>query len=222
MNFDITETPTLQAVKTPDDGELVQDLHDRVEEAILEAESEADVKEAVEAQRAAGITVERLHTAARVLNETSKQLRAQTGAAAGKALDKLIDSASSGGRPDFEKAAAVAALEHRERLTSKAIERVVEHLTPIAQIARLRAAAHSLETRARAIEQAAQRRAERVLGQLREAVSDEVVLPVDMSKGVAGALVARAVELRRGALEASKNAGQLETWYMERNRKESL
>lgn len=220
MNFDITETPTLQAVKTPDDRALVQDLQARVEEAIHEAENDADVKEASEAHGAAQTAVERLHTAARVLNETAKHLRTQTGAAASKALDKLIDSAASGEKPDFEKAATVAALEHRERLTSRAIERVVEHLTPLAQIGRLRAEAHALATRARAIEHAAQQRAERVLGQLRDAVTDEVVLPVDMSKGVAGALVAHAAELKRVALEASKNADQLETWYMDRNRKE--
>jgi hypothetical protein len=69
--------------------------------------------------------------------------------------------------------------------------------------------------RARAIEGAAQQRAERVLSQLRDAVSDEIVLPVDFSKGVSGALMSNAAELKRLAREAAENAARIEKTYME-------
>jgi hypothetical protein len=58
--------------------------------------------------------------------------------------------------------------------------------------------------RARALERIAQERAEKVLKQLRGAVSEEMVLPVDMSKGVAGALLSRAAGLKRLAVQVSR------------------
>ncbi len=98
----------------------------------------------------------------------------------------------------------------------RALERLVEHLIPLAQIAQLRADSHELLTRARAVENIAQERAERVLGQLREAVSEEIVLPVDMSKGVAGALLAHASALKKLAVQQSENADQIEKSYTRR------
>ena len=65
-------------------------------------------------------------------------------------------------------------------------------------------------TRARALEQVAQERAEKLLGQLRDAVSEEVILPVDLSKGVAGALLAQASEYKRRAVQLSEHADGLE------------
>jgi hypothetical protein len=100
------------------------------------------------------------------------------------------------------------------------LERLVEHLTPLAQIAQLRAEAHALATRGRALERIAHERAEKVLSQIREAVSEEMVLPVDMSKGVAGALLSRAGQIKRRGIEISVNADRLEQWYMDKNRKE--
>jgi hypothetical protein len=71
-------------------------------------------------------------------------------------------------------------------------------------------------TRARAIEKIAQERAERILGQIREAVSEEMVLPVDLSKGVAGALLAHASELKKLAVQQSENADRIEKSYLTR------
>ncbi len=103
-------------------------------------------------------------------------------------------------------------------MATRALERLVEHLTPLAQIAKLRAEAHALVARGRALERIAHERAEKVLSQLREAVSEEMVLPVDMSKGVAGALLARAGAIKRRAVEVSANADRLEAWYMDQAR----
>jgi hypothetical protein len=43
-----------------------------------------------------------------------------------------------------------------------------------------------------------------------------MVLPVDLSKGVAGALVARARDLKTRAVRVSENADQLERAYQDR------
>src|SRR5262249_54173699 len=143
-----------------------------------------------------------LQNATRALNAHVKELRDQMAAASNKALDKLIESAGAGLKPDYGKLTELIALEQREKLAGKAIERLVEHLTPAALVARLRAESQSHLVRARAVEAAAQQRAERVLSQLRDAVSEEIVLPVDLSKGVAGALMNNAAELKRLAREA--------------------
>ena len=83
-------------------------------------------------------------------------------------------------------------------------------MLPLALWARLREESHAAITRARALEGIAQERAERVLDQLREAVGEEMVLPVDLSKGVSGALLAQAAELKNRALQLSRNADSIE------------
>jgi hypothetical protein len=210
----------LQAVASSDEQELANGLQRGLDEALQQAAQEPDVRQAVLEHQATDAAVQKLQSAAQVLNAASKELRSQMGTARGRAWDRLIDSAAESGKPDFAQATQLASVEHRERLTGQAIEHLVEHLTPVAQVARLRAESHALLTRAKAMERMAQQRAERILEQLHTAVSDEVVLPVDMSKGVAGALLAHATGLRRRAIEAAANADQLETWYMQRNRKE--
>jgi hypothetical protein len=217
--FDISKTSTLQAVATEDEQLLVQDLQKRVDDAVAEADADPAVVQAVGAHSEAENAVRRFQSAGRILNDQAKALREQIAAAAGRAIGKLIESAADG-KPDYAQLSGLAAIEQKDRITGKAIERLVEHLTPLAQIARLRAESHALLTRAKAVEHIAQQRAERVLQQLREAVSDEVVLPVDMSKGVSGALLAQAAEMKRVAVESSAEADRLEKWYMERNRKD--
>jgi hypothetical protein len=146
-------------------------------------------------------------------------LREQMAAASGRAIEKLIASAAEG-KPDYAPLNALTSIEQKDRITGKAIERLVEHLAPLAHVARLRAESHALLSRAKAVERIAQQRAERVLSHLREAVSDEVVLPVDMSKGVSGALLTQAAEMKRVAVASSSEADRLEKSYMDRNRKE--
>jgi hypothetical protein len=217
--FDISQTSTLQAVATEDEQLLIQDLQKRVDAALGEAEDDPAVVEASATHRNAEEAVRRLQSAGRILNDHAKALREQIAASAGRAIEKLIESAAEG-KPDYAQLSGLAAIEHKDRITGRAIERLVEHLTPLAQIARLRAESHALLTRAKAVERIAQQRAERVLNQLRDAVSDEVVLPVDMSKGVSGALLAQAAEMKRMAVESSAEADRLEKWYMDRNRKD--
>ena len=220
QTFDITATPTLQAVATADEQVLVADLQTRVDDAIHQAERHEAVVQAVEAQHRAGNALQHLQKASRVLNVQAKDLREQVAAASGKAIDKLIECAATAAKTDYAPVSQLATLEHREKTTGRAIERIVEHLLPLALVARLRADSHSYLSRAKAIEQVAQQRAERILGQLRDAVSDEVVLPVDLSKGVSGVLLNHATELRRLASEASRNANEIEKSYLERNGKE--
>jgi hypothetical protein len=218
MNFDIASTPTLQAVATQDEQLLAQDLQSRVEEAITQVDGQPEVVEAAEAHRVAGERLARMRKAERVLNQYSKQARDQMTAISQAALDAIIDTAASAGEPEFGKLKALAEIENRTRFASRAIQRIVEHLIPLAQIAALREESHALMTKARATERTAQDRAEKVLGQLRDAVTEEVVLPVDMSKGVAGALLAHAAGLKRCALQLSEEADQIERSYQEMTR----
>jgi len=216
--IDLSRTPTLQAVASSDQQALAEDLQKRLEEAVEQAVAKPEVDAASAAYAAAESTLRGLQQATRALNAHVKELREQMAAASAKALDKLIESASGGAKPDFSRLADLTALEQKEKLANKAIERLVEHLTPLALVARLRAESESHLVRAKALEAAAQQRAERVLGQLRDAVSDEIVLPVDMSKGVAGALMNNAAELQRLAREAAENAARIEKTYVETNR----
>ena len=210
MSFDIAETPTLQAVATDDERQLAEDLQERVEESIAEADASADVLEAVAAQNAAADLLARLRKAERALTQHSKLLREQIAASSRAALDGLIDSVATGGKPEFKKLGEVSAIEDQNRFAGRAIQRLIEHLIPVAQIASLREESYALLVRSRAVERIAQERAERVLGQMREAVTDEIVLPVDMSKGVAGALLAHAAGLKRCAVQLSENADRME------------
>jgi hypothetical protein len=149
------------------------------------------------------------------LHQYSRDLSIAMTAATDNALASVIETASAQ-KPVFPKLGELIGLETRIRYTNRALERLVEHLIPLAQIAYLRADSHELLTRARAIEKVAQERAERVLGQLREAVSEEMVLPIDMSKGVAGALLAHAGGLKRLAVQQAENADRLEKSYTAR------
>jgi hypothetical protein len=217
---DLVQTPTLQAVSTEDESALVEDLEVRVAEAIREAEESPEVVQAVDEQRAAEEAFRKLQFAARGLNKHVKEIRDRLATVGQATLDALIESAAVGAKADYSPAKDLIALEHRDRLAGKAIERVVEHLTPLALAARLRAESHALATRAKSIERAAQQRAEKLLGHLREAVSEEVVLPIDLSKGVAGAMLTHAGELKRLAREASENADRIESSYLARAQKD--
>ena len=171
------------------------------------------VAEAAGAQQQAQDRLERLRTAERALNRHAKESRERVAETSEKALENLVEAAASGKKLEFKKLDEVAAGEAQIRTLGQAIERLAEHLIPRAQIASLREEAHALEAKARALERIAQERAEKVLEQLRGAVSEEMVLPVDMSKGVAGALLARAAGLKRLAVQVSENADRIERAY---------
>ena len=216
MSFYLAETPTLEAVATEDERVLSQDLQARVAEAVQLAESQAPVAEAACAQQEAQDRLERLRGSERLLNRHAKEARERVLELSEKALENLVDAAASGKKLEFKKLDEVAAGEGQIRALGQAIERLTEHLIPRAQIASLREEAHALEAKARALERIAQERAEKVLEQLRGAVSAEMVLPVDMSKGVAGALLARAAGLKRLAVQISENADRIESSYRDR------
>ena len=126
------------------------------------------------------------------------------------ALDAVIESAAGGDKLEFKGLSELVALESRSRQATRAIERLVERLLPLALWARLREESHAAITLARALEAVAQERAERVLDQLREAVGEEMILPVDLSKGVAGALLERAEDLRQRGVQLSSSADSIE------------
>jgi hypothetical protein len=216
MSFDVAETPRLEAVSTEDEELLAQDLQARVEETANQAETNPEVVEANASRTASRSRLDGLRAAERNLNRHAKESRDQISSVSTAALDTLVESAAAGRKPEFKKLTEVMALESQNRGLGRALERLAEHLIPLAEIAALRDEAHADLTRARTLERFAQERAEKVLGRLREAVSDELVLPVDMSKGVAGALLARAANLKRSAIQVSENADRIERSYQSR------
>jgi hypothetical protein len=216
MSFYLAETPTLEAVATEDEQTLAQELQARVAEAVQHAESQTAVAEAANAQQRGQDRLERLRSAERALNGQARASRERITELSEKTLENLVEAAASGKKLEFKKLDEVAAGEAQIRTLGQAIERLTEHLIPRAHIASLREEAHALEAKARALERIAQERAERVLEQLRGAVGEEMVLPVDMSKGVAGALLARAAGLKRLAVQVSENADRLERGYQDR------
>lgn len=214
-DFHITETPTLHFVATGDEQQLSLDLQTRLDQSLRQAEEQPEAMEALEAARVAEDLLERMKKAERTLHQYARESNREMAGVAEKALVAVIESAAAG-QPAFTKLADLMGIEARIKYTGRALERLVEHLIPLAQIAYLRADSHELLTRARAIEKIAQERAERVLGQLREAVSEEMVLPVDMSKGVVGALLGQADGLKRLAVQQAENADRIEKAYTAR------
>jgi hypothetical protein len=219
-DFQITETPTLHFVATGDEQKLSHDLQARLDESLRHAEGKPEVIAAADAHRAASDRLQELKKAERGLHQYARESGAEMARVAHHALDAIIVSAVVQNTPDFATLDELTSIETRNRYTARALERLVEHLIPLAQIAELRADSHELLTRARAIEAIAQERAERLLGQLRDAVSEEVVLPVDMSKGVAGALLAAAGGLKKLAVQQAENADRIEKSYTARATKE--
>lgn len=219
-DFQITETPTLHFVATGDEQRLSQDLQARLDESLRQAEEKPEVVAAAEAHRAASDRLQQLKKAERGLHRYARESGSEMAGAAHRALDTVIHSAAVKSAPDFGGLAELTAIETRNRFTARAIERLVEHLIPLAEVGELRADSHELETRARVIEAIAQERAERLLGQLRDAVSEEIVLPVDLSKGVAGALLAHAGGLKKLAVQQAENADRIEKSYTARAMKE--
>jgi hypothetical protein len=217
MSFDLARTPTLEVVATQDAKELSQDLQRRLDQAILQAEAQPEVTEAVSTQRAARARFEDLRKAERLLNRLAMESRSQMAAASEAAIESIVASAMAGGSK-VANLKELAVMDIQSRYVSRAIEQTVERLIPAAQITSLRAESDALVTTARTVEQFAHDRAEKLVGQLREAVTEEVVLPVDMSKGVAGALLTHARELKRRAAQLSEEADGLEKSFSGRRR----
>jgi hypothetical protein len=218
MSYQLSQTPTLEAVASGDEALLARDLQARVDEAVKQAESAPEVAAALESQAAAAARLARLRTAERELNQQSKQTRERAGALGQAVLDALVEAAGAGesGPVEAEKLGQLAAVEDQVRFMGRAIERLAEHQIPLAEIGGMQEEAHALLAQSRALERIAQERAEKVLGQIRAAVSEEMVLPVDLSKGVAGALLARAAALKSRAVRISKQADELGRAYQER------
>ena len=219
MPYHLSQTPMLEAVANGDEALLAQDLQARAEEAAAQAAAAPEVEEALAAQAAAAELLARLRTAERVLNQQSKEARERAAALGQAVVDALVEGASGceDQRFNAKKLEQAVALEDQIRFTGRAIERLAERQIPLAEIGSMREEAHALLAQSRSLERLAQERAEKVLGQIREAVSDEMVLPVDMSKGVAGALLARATALKSRAVHISQQAEDLERAYQERN-----
>lgn len=218
MSFHLSETPTLEAVANQDEKLLEQDLQAKVEAALKQTDEVAEVAEAVEAHQAAADRLTLMRTAERALNEQVTEMREKANRVAEAAIEAMVNRAAEGEKLETRKFTEVAGLENQLRLTARAIERLSEHLIPLAHISSLREESQSLMARVRALQAIAHERAEKVLGQIREAVSEEMVLPVDLSKGVAGALLARAGELKRRAVQLAETADRLERDYQNRRK----
>jgi hypothetical protein len=213
MSIDLAQTPTLQAVATGDERLLAEDLEQRVEAAVRQAVAQPEVIAAEENEHAAAERLAKLTRAERALNGHARQIAERASVTREAVLDALIESAAIGEKLDYKALNELVALEQRGRYLSRTLERLVETRLPLERIAHLREVSHAAMVRAKAREQIARERAEKLLGQLRKAVTEEVVLPVNMSKGVSGALVAQAAEYRRRAVAISENADHMEKTY---------
>jgi len=220
MNFDLAQTPTLQAVAAQDEQELVQDLQQRVDSAAAQADAHPGVVAAALEQRQSEEQLQKLRRAERALHSYARQLAEKIAATRETALDALIESmskeGSDGDKPGAKPLNELFAMEGRSRQVSMAIQKLVEQRIPLAQIRALREESHAMMTKVKALEEIARERAEKLLGSLREAVSEEVVLPVDLSKGVSGALLHQASEYKQRAIQLAANADELERAYMSR------
>ena len=208
-NFDIAQTKTLEAVTTADEQTRSAEVRKRVTESLEEVEKQQKVAEAAAASAAAADRLKQLRTAQKTLNEYGRAMRDRFARASAGVVTAAIESAAAG-KPEFGKLGEVAAIEIRNRYASRALEEIAERLIPAAQTASLRADSHAMEARARAMRRIAQERAERVLEQMREAVTEEISLPVDLSKGVAGALLEQAEGMKRRAVQISEQADEME------------
>lgn len=214
MNFDIVHTPTVQATAAGDEKQLVQDLQEHADAAAREAETRPDVAAAFESQKQAQERLERLRRAERGLHQYARELAAKLASKRAVALDHLIHAFGEGEKADTKSLSELAAWETRNRQVSQAIERLVEHILPAAQLNALREESHAVMTKVKALQQMAQERAEKLLDHLRDAVSEEVMLPVDLSKGVSGALLHQAEEYKHYALQLSESADRLEKTFL--------
>jgi hypothetical protein len=214
MSFDIAKTPTLEAVATADEQVLAQDLRERVAELVDASEQRPEVVEAAESQRAAADRLEKLRVSQRVLNQFAKDARERLAKIGRGAIDAAVASAESG-KVEFGKLNELVTAEYHDRYASRALQQIAEHLIPLAHIASLRAESHAMLAAGRALENLAQERAEKLLVQMRDAVTEEMVLPVDLSKGVVGALLSRAEGLKRRAVQISESADEAERKYTE-------
>lgn len=219
MSFDIARTPTLQAVAGTDEQQLIEDLQQRVDAAVVLADAQESVVAAMQARDQSGQDLQKLRNAERALHSYARQLAEKTAATRETALDSFIESMAESAKPETKPLTELALLETRGRHVSQAIERLVEQRIPLAQIRALREESHALMTKVKALENIAHDRAEKLLENLRDAVSEEVVLPVDLSKGVVGALLHQADEFKQRALQLATNADELERTYMSRARK---
>src|SRR6202030_1539744 len=132
MSFDIARTPTLHAVATGDEQQLVEDLEQRVQVAVRQAEETHAVLEAAEAQRQAEQHLAKLQKSERALNQFAKETGEKLAAMREKALATVIPSAANAEKLDFKALGAVATLENQIKQARRAIERLVERLIPLA------------------------------------------------------------------------------------------
>jgi hypothetical protein len=217
-SFDIGRTPTLEAVATGDEQALAQDLQARVAELLKSAEEQPEVVEATESQRGAAERLEKLRASQRALNQFAKDARARLATSQQNAIESAIESAAVSNKPSFGKLTELVTHEYHDRLASRALEHVAEHLIPLAQIGSLRAESHAMLATGRALERIAQSRAERLLSHMSDAVKEEMVLPVDLSKGVVGSLLAQADGLKRRAIQLSQSADEFERAHISRQK----
>lgn len=214
----MTQTPTLQAVAQEDELQLLEDLQQRVDAAVAQVDVQENVMAAHAEYGKTEQQLQKLRKAERELHVYARRLAEKIAVVRESALDALIQSAGEGVRPETKPLSELAAYESRARHLSQAIERLVEERIPLAQIHARREESHAILTKVKAFEALAQERAEKLLGQLREAVTEEVVLPVDLSKGVSGALLHQAAEYKQRAVQLAASADELERAYMSRQR----
>jgi hypothetical protein len=96
MSFELSQTPTLEAVATGDEELLAQDMQTKVAEATKQAEALPDVASAMEDSRKVAALLAKLRGAERALHQVAKDGRERLDRVGQAALDALVESAASG------------------------------------------------------------------------------------------------------------------------------
>src|SRR5262249_13921932 len=134
MSFEISKTPTLEAVATGDEARLAADLKARTAAGLELAEQQDSVRDAAQAHEAAREHLAKFRKAERALNQFAKDIDARVAAQREVVLDGLIDAAASDAKPEYKALNDVVIWETRGRMVTRAIERLVETLIPVAEL----------------------------------------------------------------------------------------
>ena len=216
MELDLQTTPTV-ILSTPNAANVV------TEKLVAELRRVAEDPAVIEAQSAfenAEARQMKLDVALRGLNARYGELDKWLKGILPEHVEALIEAAASGSKqPGAKTASRIIDAESEVRLLIRAVQRVVEHLNPTAQIACLQAEARYGFTRAKSLETLANERAQRLLESLSVAVSEEGTVQVDAKAGVSGVLLSMASEAKTKAYGHERLAKELQSKYDEQKRK---
>jgi hypothetical protein len=192
-----SNTEAVEVSHFSSEREVQQELVAKVQEIVEQAQESAEVSEARRANGVAEMEVNRLRGAHRELLGRSKKLREDSQSVAGRLESALID----GGELTATQLDNLVRLEADQRATMRAVERIVERLTPAAEMAHLEAAAALFLAQARELRRVADERIRHTARLMADAAQHEGEIVFDPRKTVSGLLTLHAEELERRAAD---------------------